>query len=106
LDKITPVVSWFVPLGIPSAAVGMPAIWAIYLLFRFLKTNLWHKSAATVFIAGAVNLLIGYQIDVILEAGPISISTVLSSAGCAIIAVALFLLGRKWSHAKRAEQVS
>ena len=105
LDKITPVASWFTPLGIPSAAVGVPTIWGIYLLFRFFKINAWYKSAVTVFLVGVIgNLLMDYYVNMYLNAGFITISTMISSAGCAVLAVVLFLQGRKRTKAKSVVQ--
>ena len=105
LDKITPVAGWFAPLGIPSAAVGVPIIWIIYLLFRFFKFNPWYKSAITVFLVGVIgNLVIDYYVNVHLNEGLISLSTLISSAGCAVLAVLLILQGRKRAKAKSVSQ--
>ena len=54
LNKITPGGDWFLPLGLPSAAVGAAALWVFYVLFRFAKINPWYKAAVIVFLSGAV----------------------------------------------------
>ena len=100
LDRITPVDSWFVPLGIPSSAAGVIAIWVFYLLFRFVKINNWYKSAITVFITGVVvNPVINYYVDRFVIDQSSLLSTILTAAGCLILAVALFFIGYRRSKA-------
>ena len=102
LNRITPVDSWFVPLGIPSAAVAVVAAWVFYLLFRFVKINVWYKSAIVVFIAGVVvNPAVNYFVDRHLTENNLFI-TLISSAGCLLLAIALFIQGRNRSKAARA----
>jgi len=100
LDRITPVDSWFAPLGIPSAAAGLVAAWVFYLLFRFVKINNWYKSAITVFIAGVVvNPVVNYYVDRFVIDQPSMLSTILTAAGCLILAIPLFLMGHRRSKA-------
>ena len=96
LDRLTPVESWFIPLGIPSAIVGAIAAWLFFLLFRFVKINAWYKSAITVFIAGVlVNPAINYFVDRFATDQSSLLSTILTAAGCLILAIALWIAGSK-----------
>jgi len=96
LEKIVPYKDWFTPLGIPSAATGMLAIWIIFLVFRFLKINLWYKSAITLFVVGVLaNLAIGVYVDIYLYDEFTSISTLISSAGCLLLTIYLIVQGRR-----------
>ena len=54
LEKVTPVTGWFHQVGMPSAIAGAAFVWAFYLMFRYAKISLWFKSAAAVFLGGAV----------------------------------------------------
>ena len=94
LDRLTPVDSWFFPLGIPSAIVGAIAAWLFFLLFRFVKINVWYKSAITVFITGVmINPVINYFVDRFATDQSSLLSTILTAAGCLILAVALWIAG-------------
>ena len=96
LDKITPGSSWFIPLGIPSAIAGVIMIWVAYVLFRFVKTNLYYKSAIIVFLVGAiVNPVISYYTDKFLNEDSGLLSIILQTAAFIIVSVALFVLGYK-----------
>jgi len=103
LEKITPVRHWFLPLGIPSAIAGVITIWVLYLLYRFLKINLWYKIAVTVFLSGVITSpIIDYYVDTFLYEEPRWLDSIINIASCIIVSVALFLLGRKRSKAKNA----
>ena len=107
LERITPVTNWFAPVGIPSAAVGIPTIWVIYLLFRFLKINLWYKSAIAVFLTGVIaNPLIGYYVDMYLFSKMQLLNTAINGAVCLGVSVVLFLQGMKKATAKKEESQS
>jgi len=94
LDKITPVESWFIPLGIPSAIAGMISVWVFYLLFRFVKISLWYKLAIAVFIAGAiVSPIINSYVDVYLNAEPRLLNTIINIASSVILSAAIAFLG-------------
>jgi len=96
LDRLTPVESWFAPLGIPSAIVGAIAAWFFFLLFRFVKTSVWYKSAITVFIAGVlINPVINYIVYKFVPDQSSLLSTILTAAGCLILAIALWITGSK-----------
>jgi len=104
LEKTTPVTDWFMPLGIPSAAVGIPAVWAIALVFRYLKISLWYKSAVAVFIAGVLaNFIISYNVDMYLYGEPHLLSPIITSASCLVLSVALVIQGRNRAAAKKRE---
>ena len=103
LDRITPVDSWFVPLGIPSAVAGVIAVWIFFLLFRFVKINNWYKSAITVFVTGVVvNPVVNYYVDRFVIDQSSLLSTILTATGCLILAIALFIVGHKRSKADSA----
>jgi len=64
---------------------------------------MWYKGAIIVFLVGVVaNPIINYQVDVVMAAGSISLSTVISAAGCCVLTVLLFLQGRKKEKIRRA----
>ena len=103
LEKITPMHGWFAPIGIPSAIIGAGAIWLLFLLFRFVKINSWYKSAITVFIIGVLaNPAISYFVDMYLESKVQILQTVLETAACLIVTVALFVIGARRNKAKHA----
>jgi hypothetical protein len=103
LEKITPVGNWFAPLGIPSAAVGIITIWAIYFLFRFFRINLWYKSAVTVFLVGVIaNPIINYYVNMFLYSEQKLISTIISAVSCLILSVIIGIRGYKSNKAKSA----
>lgn len=94
LDKITPVDSWFIGIGIPSAIAGVPFLWLMYLLFRFVKINLWFKSAITVFLAGVVlNPVINHYISVFLNETPTFFNRFINVFPCFVVALLLVVLG-------------
>jgi len=100
LDRITPVDSWFAPLGIPSAVAGVIAAWVFFLLFRFVKINNWYKSAIAVFITGVVvNPVVNYYVDRFVIDESSLLSTILTAAGCLILAIALLVMGYRRSKA-------
>jgi hypothetical protein len=101
LEKITPVESWFFPLGIPSAIVGLITIWVIFLIFRFLRISLWYKSAIAVFLAGVItNQIISYYVNNFLNTGPRLLNNIINTASCVVLSVVLFILGRNRSKAR------
>ena len=100
LDRMTPVDSWFAPLGIPSAVAGVIAAWIFFLLFRYAKINNWYKSAIAVFITGVVvNPVVNYYVDRFVIDESNLLSTILTAAGCLILAIPLFLMGHRRSKA-------
>ena len=108
LDKITPVKSWFIPLGIPSATVGMITIWGVFLLFRFAKISLSYKCAISVFLVGVlVCPVVNHYVDRFLETGPRLFNNIANIATCVIVAVVIFVLGyrRNKSRSERNQTV-
>ena len=94
MDKITPVQGWFTPIGIPSVIVGVPLIWLIYLLFRFIKINFWFKASITVFLAGVVaNPIINHFINVYTQEEPSFFLRFINIFPCFVAAVLLLILG-------------
>ncbi|MDR2686679.1 MAG: hypothetical protein LBB75_02925 [Oscillospiraceae bacterium] len=74
LSPITRGGDWFRPVGLPSAAVGVAALWMFYFLFRFAKFNLWYKSAVAVFLtAVAISPAINRFVDIYMEIPPDSL---------------------------------
>lgn len=68
LEKITPAENWFLMVGIPSATTCMASLWLFYLMFRFLRINMWLKSAIAVFLLGAVaSPVINHYVNVFLN---------------------------------------
>ena len=94
LDRLTPVESWFIPLGIPSAVVGAITAWVLFILFRFVNISGWYKSAITVFITGVfVNPVINFFIDRFTVDQSSLLSTILTAAGCLVVTVVLCVQG-------------
>lgn len=103
LEKITPVKHWFLPLGIPSAIAGVITVWILYLIYRFLKINVWYKAAITVFLGGVITSpVINYYVDTFLYEEPKWLETIISAASCLILSVVLFLIGHKRNKVKSA----
>ena len=101
IEKITPGGSWFLPIGIPSAIAGAITVWAVYLLFRFLRINMWYKSAIAVFFVGVVTSpAINYFVDIYLYTKPMWLSTILEIASCVAVSALLFSVGFMKSKAK------
>ena len=65
LERITPVTDWFIPLGLPTAIVGIVYAWIIYLSFRYIKISIWYKCAFTVFLSGVIdNVIVNHYVSV------------------------------------------
>ena len=102
LDKITPIESWFLPLGIPSATVGMITIWAVFLMFRFVKISLSYKCAISLFFVGVFTCpAMNYYVDRFLDTGPRLLNNILNILSCVVIAVVIFVLGYRSNKSKR-----
>jgi len=94
LEKITPNHSWFAPLGVPSAIVGIIAGWLIYLLFRFLKISLWYRSAIAVFLVGVIaNMIIGHYVDAFLSTESSFLNRFINIFSCVAVSALLVILG-------------
>lgn len=103
LDKLTPGASWFLPLGIPSAIAGVVLVWVAYLLFRFVKINVWCKVAIIIFLTGAIaNPVISYYTDRFLGEKPGLLGIILETAAFVILSIALFIFGYKKSKETKA----
>ena len=101
LDKITPVESWFFPLGIPSATVGMITIWVVFLLFRFVNIILSYKCAISIFFIGVFACpVINHYVDRFLDTGPRLFNNIINILSCVVIAVVIFVLGYRSNKSK------
>ena len=96
LSKITPVTDWFIPLGLPSAIVGILSVWIMYILFCHTKISTWYKAALSVFWFGVVvALVINYFVDIYVGDDPFPWYRLLSAFMCAAAAAALGITGYK-----------
>ena len=92
LDRITPVRDWFYPIGLPSAIVGIVYIWAVFILFRYIKINLWYQLAISVFLSGVIdNLIINYYVDAYHNTKTSQLEYSISIF-CYVVVTALFLI--------------
>lgn len=94
LEKVTPRDNWFSVLGIPAAVIGIIAMWALYLLFKFLRISLWYKWAAAVFLVGVVvSPLIQHYVDSFLDESPTFFSRFINIAPLVVVSVLLGVIG-------------
>lgn len=54
MEKLTPIRGWFVPMALPITIASLAAMWATWLLIRYVKINRWYMSAVLVFIYGVI----------------------------------------------------
>jgi len=101
LSKITPVTDWFMPVGLPSAVAGIVSVWLLFLLFRYIKINVWYKEAISVFWLGAVvTPVINYFADIYVGDSPFNWDTVLTAFACIVASAVLGILGYNKSKQK------
>ena len=94
LSRITPVTDWFIPVGLPSAVIGIAALWILVPLYLHTKMNILYKAAVTLFLIGFVaNTAINYCVDVYVGENPFMWSRFLSTFGCLAASAALGILG-------------
>lgn len=94
LEKITPVENWFIPVGLPSAVVGIITMWVFYVLFRFLRISLWYKSAIAVFLLGAaVSPVINHYVNMFLNETPTFFIRFINIFPLIVLSVLLWITG-------------
>jgi len=102
LEKITPYDNWFVPLGIPCAIAGFILAVLFYILFRFIKINIWYKLAVTVIIAGAIaSPIIDSYVNRYLNEGPKIFQIIINVSASVILATVLIIIGYRRGKAKK-----
>ena len=105
LNKITPGGDWFQPVGLPSAVIGVAALWAFYCLFRFAKFNLWYKFAVAVFLSAVVvSPAINRFVDIYLQAPTDSLNLVINLFSGVAAAAFLAIMGYASNQKKRKGQ--
>jgi hypothetical protein len=105
LSRITEATDWFVPVGLPSAIAGIIALWALFLLFRFAKMNIWGKLAIAIFLSGAViSPVVNYFVDTHMGQNPLSWDTFLTIMVAVVASAVLGILGYMKSKPKDAER--
>ena len=104
LEKITPVDNWFIGIGIPSAIVGVPLIWLIYLLFRFVRISWWFKAAIAVFLGGVVaNPIINHYVNLFTNETPTFFLRFINIFPCFVVTVLLVIIGVRRKNLTPAE---
>ena len=103
LDRITPAPDWFYGLGIPLALMGIALIWVLYLLYHFIKINVWYKAALTVFLAGVVNVVTDYFVDGFSGTEQPLYITLIEALVCIAISSLIGLTGYMRNRAKSAD---
>jgi len=94
LSKITPVTDWFIPVGLPSAIIGITLSWILLPLYLYTKMNILYKVAISFFLIGFIaNTAINYCVDIYVEVDPFTWSRFLNTFGCLIASAVLGILG-------------
>ena len=94
LSGITPVTGWFLPVGLPSAVIGIIALWILLPLYLYTKMNILYKSAISLFLIGFIaNTAINYCVDIYVGADPFMWSRFLSIFSCLIASAVLGIMG-------------
>jgi hypothetical protein len=94
LSKITAAMDWFAPIGLPSAIVGIIALWILFFLFRLAKMNIWGKLAISVFLLGAVTgPVVNYFVDTHMGQNPFSWDMFLTVVAAVAASAVLGILG-------------
>ena len=107
LERITPVHDWFYPVGLPAAIVGIVYVWAIYLLFRYIKISLWYKLAISVFLSGVIdNLIINYFVDAFVNTKTTQLAYFISIFSYVLVSALFLVLGYTKNKMKNADGYS
>ena len=94
LSKITPATDWFIPVGFPSAVIGIIALWILLPLYLFAKMNILYKSAISVFLLGVFgSTAINYFVDIYVKTNPFTWDRYLSIFSCIVCSAVLGILG-------------
>ena len=102
LSGITPVTDWFMPLGLPSAVIGVVSIWVIFLLFQFVKINDWYKAAiSTLWLGVITDPIFEYFLNIYLGDDPLYWDRILSMFACIVVASVFGIIGYGKSKANK-----
>ncbi|MCL2814680.1 MAG: DUF6320 domain-containing protein [Oscillospiraceae bacterium] len=94
LSRITSVTGWFIPVGLPSAVIGIIAAWILVPLYLYTKMNILYKAAISLFVIGFIaNTVINYYVDIYTGADPFMWSRFLSTFSCLIGSAVFGILG-------------
>jgi transcriptional regulator with XRE-family HTH domain len=94
IDSITPVRSWFIPLGVPSAIIGLTIVWLSYLLFRFVKIDLYYRLAISPCTTGIIaTLLINGYVDKFTNTTSSYLNTVINVFSYSLTTISFCLIG-------------
>jgi len=104
LDKITPDPDWFCKLGFPIAIVGIVSFWVIYLLFRFIKINVWYKVAISFFLVGVIaSPIITHFVDQFSKTEMLVFNFIINIFSCLIVSAIFWILGYMRNKMKAAD---
>jgi len=93
IDMITPIPSWFMGIGVPAAITGIVILWLTYLLFRYLKINLFYKFAISPCITGLVsNIIITHYVDAFCGSSSV-LQNIINSFSYVLAAAILVFIG-------------
>ena len=106
LERITPATDWFIALGLPAAVAGILFIWLDYLLFRYIKINIWFKVSITILLCGVLdNLVINHFVDLYHSTTTPFLQYFISSFSYAIVVIVFLILGWIKSRPKHADSM-
>ena len=104
LDKVTPVISWFLPVGVPASIVGIVILWITYILYRYIKINLFYKLSISPCLTGiASNFVISHYVDIFLNTKTSLFDTIVNVFSFALAAIILCSIGYTRSKKEKAD---
>jgi hypothetical protein len=84
---------WFVPIGLPAAAIGVVTLWLAYAIFRFIKWNMWYKLALITPLLCLLSQLINALIYRFADDEQSIISIVTNVFACVVLSLTLVIIG-------------
>lgn len=84
--------SWFAPVALPTALLGLGGAWALVLILCYTRLNVWLKTSFIFFVV----LVIDFGSDVILERAslyPFDADTLISALAAGLLAAVFLVIG-------------
>jgi hypothetical protein len=85
--------NWYAELGFPVAVAGIVVVWACWVLWRLIKTNIWYKAAGTVLIVMLADIAVEITVNMFLKLRLITFDDIITFAAFIAIIVLLWLIG-------------